>query len=325
MRVLKEHAESWGVQIEQTCFCCLLALAEYGGTIGLVEDLLSDAAFRAEVLLKVTDPAVRSFFDRFEQLSDERKDSWRQPVLNKLSSFLAAPQLRLMFSSTKPSPLKVALDTPGSVTLISLGADVLYENAHVAGGLLISAIESAIMARIDVPEGSRNPVVLIVDEFEALARHNFATLLAEGRRFGCVLLLAHQALAQLPRDLKEIILSNCISQIFLQCSASDAQELSRSVVSKTPKAELRDCLMSQPVGYGHLVRRAQEPLPVKFDYVPDPLIPDRIVADLRQKALKRYGVPRKALEAEIKASRSIGVTTTKRTRRVKHETKPGPF
>lgn len=305
LEVLQRNAESWGVQLDETLRNCLLALAESGGTLLEVDRLLSDAAFRQDKVARVSDPFVRAFFTRYDALTPDKQLTWKLPVLNKITSFLAVPQVRRMLAQAKPSwSLSELLDNaPGSIVLVALGVHRLGSAASLMGGLVVSALENAIMARADKPESARIPVHFYLDEFENLVSDRFEAFLAEGRRFGLGLTLSHQNLAQMPDGLRQMILANANTQLYFQVGAQDAAVLAAEVVPKTgeKKEDLRRSLTMQPVGEAYFLRRGENvPTPrVKLIPSTDPQISDRKVAAIRQAALKAFGRPSSEVDKEI--------------------------
>lgn len=297
--ILKRHAESWGVQLDETLRNSLIALAEVRHSIVELEPLLTNQGFREEVLREGSDPAVRSFFSRFDSLTPEARSSWTGPVLNKLGSFLAIPRVRLTLGSGESIRLGELLNLRGQVILISLGVDRLREAAHLVGSLLIHSIEAAVLGRVDLTEEDRVPVRLYVDEFETMASPSFEAIIAEGRRFGLSLILSHQNLSQLDTRLSAVIRNNVQCQLYFQTGVIDAGSLAGEVVGLGSKEDVKELLLSQNVGEALLVRRGQPSLPVRVLPCPDPEVLAAKVADLRLAALRRCGRGRIVIEEEI--------------------------
>lgn len=99
LSVLKQQADSWGVQMEETLRNSLIALAETGRSLLEIEPLLTVPQYRERALSNVSNRYVLSFFRCFDEMSAERQAAWALPVLNKVTPLLAVPQLRLMFGS----------------------------------------------------------------------------------------------------------------------------------------------------------------------------------------------------------------------------------
>ncbi len=302
--VLRQQAEGWGVQLEETLRNCLIALAETGWSLLEIEPLLTHAPFRRRVLAGVSDDHVRAFFDRYGRLSEDKQVGWRLPVLNKVTPLLALPQLRRTFGQRRTFDFRALLDgAPGQIILISLAVDRLHGAAHLAGGLLVSALQTAIMARVDQPEGERVPAHLYLDEFETMmngtATEQFQQIVAEGRRFGLGLCLSHQNLGQLPAALRQVLLNNVHTQLYFQTGAGDAADLAREIVGAHTPEEVRQTLMTQGIGEAYLVRRGQPAKRIRVPYSRDPGSDPARAQALRDAALTRWGQPKAGIEREL--------------------------
>ena len=271
------------------------------------------------MLAGVSDSYVHSFFDRYDRLSEDKQVGWRLPVLNKVTPLLALPQLRRTFGQRQALDFRALLDgTPGQIILISLAVDRLHSAAHLAGGLLVSALQTAIMARVDQPEAERVPVHLYLDEFETMmtgtaATEQFQAIVAEGRRFGLGLCLSHQNLGQLPPALRQVLLNNVHTQLYFQTGAGDAADLAREIVGTQTPEEVRQTLMTQGVGEAYLVRRGQPATRIRVPYSGDRRPDPARVQALRDAALRRWGRPKAEVEREMEerdqALRSLGIGT----------------
>ena len=299
LSVLKYQSDSWGVQLEETLRNCLLALAETGWSLLEIEPLLTNASFRAATLEHVSDSRVRSFFERFEALSPANKTTWTLAVLNKITPLLSVPSMRLTFGQQQSFSFRQLMDNePGMIVLISLAVDRLHDAARLAGGLLVSGFQSAIMSRADVPEAERVPAHLYVDEFECMASDKFESIVAEGRRFGLGLTLSHQNISQLSTGLRNVLRNNVHTQIYFQTGALDAAELVKEIGGGDNET-VRSTLISQGVGQAYLVRRGQPSVRVQASHCPDPRVNAAKVAAVRAASLATYARPRSEVEAEI--------------------------
>lgn len=300
--VLRQQAESWGIQLEETLRNSLIALSDAGWSLLEIEPLLSNPAFRASVLAQVTDSYVRAFFARYGEMSEEKQVTWRLPVLNKVTPLLAIPQLRLMFGQRQSFAFGPLLDTePGRIILVSLAIDRLHQAAYLVGGLFVSAFQTAIMARQSLPEKLRIPVHFYIDEFETMATSQFEAIVAEGRRFGLGLTLSHQNLSQLPASLRDVLLNNVHTQFYFQTGAGDAAILAREIADAQPRDDMRTLLLTQGVGEAFLVRRGEPGARLKVLHSPDPKVSQEAVQALRAASFAAYARPRQELEREMAA------------------------
>ena len=300
LSVIKAQSESWGVQLEETLRNCLLALAATGWTLLEIEPLLTHRGFRVQTVARVDDARVRSFWERFDRLSPNQQTTWTLPVLNKVSSLLPLPTLRRVFGQRKSLPLRHLLDeVPGQVILVSLAVDRLHEAARLAGGLWVSSFQGAIMSRADLPEKSRLPVNLYVDEFETMASDRFESIVAEGRRFGLGLTLSHQNNNQLDADLRHVLRNNVHTQFYFQTGALDASELAREIGASETRESVRATLIGQGVGQAYLIRRGQESVRVGVFPCPDPAVSREAVEAIKAAAQDRFARPVAEIDREL--------------------------
>jgi hypothetical protein len=257
--VVADESESWGVQLEETMRSAFLLLARCGQPLTRLGDLLHDGAYRSSLLARCGDADLAAFWDRYGELSADRRQAWAMPVTNKVTSLLAVPVLRSVFSGERDIRLGELLGEPGSVLLVSLAVDELHRSARMLGSLIVSAISREMMARVDVPERERNPVRLYVDEFENMASESFEGLIAEGRRFGLTLVLSHQTLSQLPARLRSVVRNNVGVQAVFQLGYEDAVAVAREIPETAP-ADLR----ALEPGHAYLVSRDGTARRVRF-------------------------------------------------------------
>src|SRR5829696_335347 len=85
------------------------------------------------------------------------------------------------------------------------------------------------MRRASIPEQDRADATLYVDEthnYLALPR-SFEDLLAEARGYRLSLVLAHQHMGQLPKDVRDALGANARTKVVFTCSPEDASALER--------------------------------------------------------------------------------------------------
>jgi hypothetical protein len=229
LKVIAAESESWGVQLEETLRCALIALAEARSSITELERFLTAPDFRSSLLKSVESENIKRFWERYSSLSQDRQRSLSAPVLNKVSALLATKNLRAILGSENPIDLGKHLDTAGSVLLVCLAADQLHASGMMMGSLMLGSISREIFARVSEPEAKRNPVRLFVDEFEHFGTEEFGSLLVESRRMKLSLVLAHQTLAQLPPSLRANILANVGVKTLFRLGRDDSNTLSSDI------------------------------------------------------------------------------------------------
>lgn len=299
MDLLKQQWDL-GVTVEQTLRNSLLALTG-SWSFNELEILLTNQAFRNQVLKSVTDQTVLRFFRRFEQLPNT--SVLVEPVINKVSPFLARPVLRNMLSATNTISFKDFIARrPDCILLISLAADTLHSDADMMGSLLTSCIMSAAMRpeRRDVPG---NEISLYLDECEHFdgLHEQLTQILSEGRKFGLCAFLSHQTTIQLNPQLRNLIRNVVGTQIYFGVGGGEGDTLAGEIASDEPKAIMRNLLLRQKNGEAIVLRRGQPYTRIRTKLVPDPKVADAKVQALRDMALREFGKPRAQVEAELDA------------------------
>ena len=255
---ISTESDSWGVQLAETLRYGLLILSETGEPITHLERIFFDASLRASLIAKSKDEQVKGFWERYGELSKTQQTNMATPVLNKVSLLTSPSSLKMTLGHPEPIDLNKHLNTPGSVTLISLAADELHSAGRMMGNLMLKCICREIFARVQIPEDERVPIQLIVDEFEHFSAKEFEEILAEGRRFKFGLLLAHQTLAQINPRVRSMILNNVGFKAVFRTGREDGATLSKDLTGDAKALNLPNL----PVGECYLWRRDQELLRV---------------------------------------------------------------
>jgi hypothetical protein len=261
------ESESWGVQLAETFRNAALLLAETGSPITKLDGLFHNRAVRRDLIARASSEPLRAFWSRYDSLSADKQSVLASPVLNKVSALLSTVGLRRMYGHPAPVDLAEHLGTPGSVTLVSLAVDELHSAGWMTGSIMLSSICREVFSRATVAESQRNPIRLYVDEFENFAMRDFESILAEGRRFGFSIVLAHQTLAQLTPKLRSVILGNVGVKVVFRTGYQDAEVLNRDLAGVKGAFDLP----SLPVGEAVLWRRGELPFQIEIN---TPLIDD---------------------------------------------------
>jgi hypothetical protein len=225
--------DSWGARMEDLLRNTLIALIEAELTLDNLPRFLIDEDFRGNVLEKVTHPIAKRYFQRFNSLSPKTREEWMESTLNKVNAFLSDDRIREIFSYQKSSfNLREIMDNR-KILLIKLDRGRLKENGDLLGSLLMTKIRMAAFSRSDVPKEKRIPFYLYIDEFQNFATEEFIDTLSEARKYGLVLILAHQNLSQLPKNLQDSILTNCGIQCYFRVCRRDAEILAKEAFETT--------------------------------------------------------------------------------------------
>jgi hypothetical protein len=93
--------------------------------------------------------------------------------------------------------------------------------------MLLTEIELAALSRADTEEGKGRDFYVYIDEFYNFATASFANILAEARKYGVGLVLAHQYIEQLDEQLRAAIFGNVGTIISFRLGARDAEYMAR--------------------------------------------------------------------------------------------------
>ena len=220
----------WGVRMEHVLRNALFALIEYGrATLPDVLRLLTDDAFRAEVLRRVANEQVRLFWtNEYPKYNPRHRQEAIAPIQNKIGAFLADPRMRRLFTEA-PTELSMrrAMDG-GKVVLINLAKGELGDDtANLLGAFLVSTIALAAFSRADSAVTDRRDFFLYIDEFQNFTTSAVVGMVSELRKFRIALTLAHQHLAQLEPDVRHAVLANVGTLISMRVGPEDALVLGR--------------------------------------------------------------------------------------------------
>jgi type IV secretory pathway TraG/TraD family ATPase VirD4 len=220
--------DAWGVRMEHVLRNSLFALLERdGSTLPDLLQLYSDKEFRKRVTRGIRNDVVRAFWtEEFAHYPDRLRAEAVAPVQNKLGALLTDPRLFNILVAPEVDISFRRLMDEGRVLVVNLAKGRLGEDgASVLGGLIISTIGLAALSRADEPAGVRRPFFLYVDEFQSFTTLSFANMMAELRKYGVGLVLAHQHLHQLEPDIRHAVLGNAGTLVSFRVGPEDARVL----------------------------------------------------------------------------------------------------
>ena len=234
----QQWADAWGARMEHLLRYAILALLETpDADIRDIMRLYIDKSFRYQVVGQVTDEQVRYFWlTEYPKMNYQSTADGVSSIANKLGALLAHPLVRRAVCEPK-EPLRFRkLMDEGQGLIVNLakgriGADV----ANVVGGLLVSSFMNAAFTRYNLPTAKRRPFFLYVDEFHTFTTGAFASMMAEARKYGFGVTLAHQHIVQADTDVYEAVLGNVGSLMVFRVGANDAPLISRQLPNIAPE------------------------------------------------------------------------------------------
>jgi hypothetical protein len=238
----KTFARHWGPRIDDVLRVACLTLMRYPkARLSLVPPLLNDKQFRAPYTVALNDPAgLRGFWEWYEATPPGLRAQVTGAVLARLRSFLLRDFVRRTIG-TETSSFDMSTVLDGGILIARLPKGQLgEETAKLLGSFVFARVWQAATARARIPEARRRDAAVYVDE-----AHNILNLagsvsdqLAEARGYGLSLTLAHQNLAQLPRETQLALSANARNKIFFTCAPEDAHQLARHTLPHLDEQDL---------------------------------------------------------------------------------------
>lgn len=223
--------DAWSARMEYILQNTLLALLEYpGSTLLDVNRMLTNKAFRAAVIEKITDPLVKSFWaEEFASYTDSYTREATPAIQNKVGQFVANPLIRNIVGQSKSTfDLRKIMDER-KIFIVNLSKGRMGEsNASLLGSLFTVKIYLAAMSRADEPVArlARLPrCYFYVDEFQSMMNEAFADILSEARKYKLALTLANQYIEQMEENVRNAVFGNVGTLITFRVGPFDAEVL----------------------------------------------------------------------------------------------------
>jgi hypothetical protein len=151
--------------------------------------------------------------------------------MTRLRAFLLRSFVRdVVGGATSSFDMGAVLD--GGICLVRVPKGLLGDDtARLLGSFVVARVWQAATARARTGQPLRAPASLYVDECQNFLTlpYRFEELLPEARGYGLALVLAHQHLGQLPRELHDALSANARTKVYFSCSPEDARLLERHV------------------------------------------------------------------------------------------------
>jgi hypothetical protein len=238
-----------------------------------VLSLLRRRSFRHAIFELVEDQVLLDWWKHYYEPLDLRQQSeYTSSVLTKLSKFASTRTSRRMLGQPRSTIDLGAVIREEKILLVNCASgEVGGDLAALIGSLLVGLFQVALaeQARLDV--ANRHRVLILIDEFQALAGVDYQTMLAELRKYGGAFALATQSLAYLERierTLRATVLANTEHIFAFAMSPDDARLLHLDGVEPEDLTRLPDYECYARIG---LDGRRFPPFSLRLD---PPLTPD---------------------------------------------------
>jgi hypothetical protein len=235
-------ADAWSARMQYILQNTLLALLEYpGSTIIDVNRMLVNKAFREDVIKKISDPVIESFWkEEFAGYTDRYTQEATPAIQNKIGQFISNPLIRNVVGQPVSSFDAREIMDKKKILIINLSKGRMGEsNAALLGSMLVIKIYLAALSRAEEPPEvmrSLPPFYFYVDEFQSVVNEAFSNILSEARKYKLALIIAHQYIEQMEEEVRNAIFGNVGTTVMFRVGPIDAEFL-KTVFEPTFYAE----------------------------------------------------------------------------------------
>jgi energy-coupling factor transporter ATP-binding protein EcfA2 len=299
--------DSWGILSERYLRAGLMAvMGDPSGTLADVPYVFTDAAYRRKLVAQLRDPLARSTFAAFEAMSAGERQNQLAAPLGKLGQLLSRPVVRNVLGQAQPKLDFRRVLASNQIVVVSLApARVGGPAARLIGAVNLHALFQAVLARATQDPDARSPFLVYVDEPKSLGDLPIPvdTLLELARGLSVGLTLAPQSLSQLPKELREAVLTNIATRVIFRQEAADARLLAQDLSGVTPE-QLQDLDAFEAVArVGLAPGEVAPPVTIQTAKLPPAVTEPR---RLREESEQRYGQDLVAVDAALEQRHNAG-------------------
>jgi hypothetical protein len=205
-----------------------------GMTFAEIPLLLWEDGVREKLVRRVTNTQSKLFWSQYNRKTPRDRDELIASTINKCDAYLNEPLVsRIVSQSASTIDFRRIMDE-GKILLVNLSPQ-LEEASRLLAAVIIGRLLMAAFSRQDTPYENRRPFLLYCDEFQRFATSDFATFLAEARKFKIGTTISNQTLEQLD-DINRATALQAGSLVVFRVSGDDSKVLARSF-DATPQIE----------------------------------------------------------------------------------------
>lgn len=288
-----------GPKFESWLRMAVLTLMETDGERASFLDvtrMYTDHDFLATRLPHVKDPELQLFWQgEIRQTQAFHKSEMLGYFNSKFERFRSNPTLRNLLGTGRSSVDYTEFIGDRRIVLISLAkGDIGQVNARLLGYLHLSRLWADILRR----GAAETPFSVYVDEAQAFSMGSLPAMIAEGRKFGLRLFLAHQFTEQLRPEMRSAVSGTVGSSVVFRCGKADAEAEALRTEPTFSAADLRR-LPSFEAACTVLASGEPQP-PFTLMVSPPPGKRSKAAAQRhRRRSRDRYAIKRKAIEKEL--------------------------
>lgn len=280
------------------------------GTIAEIPRMFTDPAFQKYKLTKVTDPVVRSFWEKeMAKTSDFHKSEMLGYLISKVGRFVENAMMRNIIGQPRSAfNIREVMDKR-KILLVNLSKGKVGEvNANLLGLIIVSKLQMAALSRADMPESQRKDFYLYIDEFQNFITPSIATILSEARKYKLNLTMAHQYMGQLVEGqdtkIRDAVLGNVGTMVVFRIGVEDAEVLEKQFVPVFSAFDLIN--IDRFNAYVRLLIDNTASKPFNMATLPPTPGDPTVAAEAKRMSRLTYGRDRAVVEAEILERTKLG-------------------
>ena len=303
----KFFGANWNSKLEHVLRMIFLALLDKkDSTLFDVIRALTDKNFRYTMIESISDDVVRNFWtNEFASWSQQFNTEAIMPILNKVGQILSVDIIKNIFASKENKLDFRKMMDEGKIFLVKLPKWKLQEEIMgFLGAMIITKIFQASMSRQSEAKDKRKPFFLYVDEFQNFATDTFSEILAEARKYGLWLVVAHQFIKQIPTKISESLFGNVWTLVSFRISSEDALYIKQQFDPFLDAYDLSN--LSQREFYTKMIVAGQvkDPFSLKAPYLPDSPLDKKYIEEL-------YSISRSKYSRSLEEAKKITQTEQK--------------
>jgi Type IV secretory system Conjugative DNA transfer len=231
-----------------------LLIENRGMTFSEISLLLFEDGVREKLMRRLSNIHTKLFWSQYNKKTPRDREELIASTINKVDAYLNEPLVaRIVSQSASTIDFRRVMDE-GKILLVNLSPQ-LEEPSRLIASVLIGRALMASFSRADTPRKKRRPFLLYCDEYQRYATSDFATLLAEARKFKIGTTISNQTLEQLD-DTNRATALQAGNLVVFRVSGEDSKALAPSF-DTTPTQTLvgEEPIRATPAdALSHLVR-----------------------------------------------------------------------
>jgi hypothetical protein len=167
-------------------------------TIFHVYRLLVDSAYRKEIVPKLSDPSLRSFWlNEFNQAGNMQRVKLSIGITSKIGRFLRTTVTRRVLGQAKSTIDFDDIINSSKILICNFSKGKIGEDSSSLLGMSVLAkLQIAAYKRANIKNNQRKAFHIYIDEFQNYATSSLTQLISEGRKYGVYLSMAEQSPSQ---------------------------------------------------------------------------------------------------------------------------------